>query len=56
MMERDQRGCQLELLVSDKGTIERLDQACRSEITNRLKLLLSECIAGAAKATEANDE
>jgi hypothetical protein len=55
-MEPCQQGRQLELLVNDKGTIQRLDQACRAEITNLLKLLLTECAAAAAKATEANDE
>jgi hypothetical protein len=58
MMERRQQGRQLELLVREKGAIghQRLDQASRSEITNLLKLLLSECAARAAKAAEAKDE
>jgi hypothetical protein len=57
-MERRQQGRQLELLVREKGAIEhqRLDRASRSEITDLLKLLLSECVAGAVKATEAKGE
>jgi hypothetical protein len=58
MMKRELRSHQLDLLMIDKGTIEcqRLDQASRSEITNLLRLLLSECVSNATRATEANDE
>jgi hypothetical protein len=59
MMERHMQLWQLDLLMHPDGAAiqnQRLDALNRTEITSLLKLLLNECVAGAAKATEAANE
>lgn len=58
-MERDERWWQPDLLVHSKGaTIQdrRLDALNRAEVTRLLRLLLNECVAGAARVMEAANE
>lgn len=57
-MEQHQRWQQLDLLVLHKSAIQhqRLDPVIRSEVISLLKLLLSECVATAARAKGADDE
>jgi hypothetical protein len=49
---------QLDLLVlaSKETRYQQLDAVTRAEVTGLLKLLLDECSAALAKATEAADE
>ena len=58
MMERHTRWRQLDLLMLDKKTphLQQLEALSRSEITNLLRLLLIECVAGAASVKEPDDE
>ena len=57
-MERQARWRQLDLLVVDKSAVQcqRLEPLARLEITNLLKLLLNECVIGAASAKEPDHE
>lgn len=57
-MERHTRWRQLDLLMIDKKTahLQQLEALSRSEITNLLRLLLIECVAGAASVKEPDDE
>jgi len=52
------QGRQLDLLVLARRNTryQRLDALARAEVTVLLKLLLDECSAALAKATEAADE
>ncbi len=52
------QGRQLNLLVLARRNTryQRLDAVARAEVTGLLKLLLDECSAALAKATEAADE
>jgi len=59
MMERHMQWRQLDLLMhGDGGAIQnqRLDALNRGEITSLLKLLLNECVVGAATAVEVTNE
>jgi hypothetical protein len=58
MMERQARWRQLDLQVLDESAIshQRFDSLNRSEITSLLKLLLNECVAGAARVKKADNE
>jgi hypothetical protein len=58
MMERHARWRQLDLLMLDKRAtqLQRLEALSRSEITNLLRLLLNECVAGAASVKEPDNE
>jgi hypothetical protein len=57
-MERHARWRQLDLLMLDKRAtqLQRLEALSRSEITNLLRLLLNECVAGAASVKEPDNE
>jgi hypothetical protein len=58
MMERYAQWRQLDLLMLDKSATQRqlLEPLNRSEIANLLKLLLNECVAGAATVKEPDNE
>ena len=47
---------QLDLLTLDESATQQLEPLYRSEIANLLKLLLNECVAGAATVKEPDDE
>jgi hypothetical protein len=57
-MERHRRWRQLDLLMLDKRVtqLQRLEALSRSEITNLLRLLLNECVAGEANVKEPDNE
>ncbi len=55
-MERFARWWQLDLLDKRATQLQRLDALSRSEITNLLRLLLHECVAGAASVKEPDNE
>jgi len=57
-MERHARWRQLDLLMLDERAhpLQRLGALNRSEITSLLKLLLNECVVGAASMKEPDHE